>query len=227
MIKRFGRRRNRRFKCHQVVDSAACQELLRGVWQLDWDYKTANPGVPPDPYMKHWENCVLNADDDDLQLEDRGTVISLAGLIKQRLDDDISEIKDAISVHYNSVSNSTLKLSDQQSEQALRFATKLWLHASPDLSAMGASSFRAAIKARLPERSDPSKISGRLTSDFCAKHLWRKGGIRVEYTNEIEQHLFLFESRILYVFRNSSMLRALQQDPTRCVESAREEAAGL
>ncbi|ERF72891.1 hypothetical protein EPUS_08699 [Endocarpon pusillum Z07020] len=215
MVKQFGRRRNRRFECHQDVANVVCQGVMMGVWQLDWDYQKAHRGVPPDPYMKHWENCVIDAADDDevLQLQDRGTVIALVGLVKHRLDDDISKIKDAICAHYDSVSKSTLKLSDQQAELALSFATKLWLHASPDLSTRGPSSFRLVIKACLPERSDPNKISGHLTNDFCAKHLWRKGGIRIVWTDEIEKHLTSHKGRTLHVFRNSSMLRALQQDP--------------
>lgn len=218
MVEKFGRRRNRRFECHYGVDNIACHELMRGVWQLDWDYTPGYRGVPPNPYMKHWENCVLGADDDGvLQLQDRGTVIALVGLIKHRLDDDISKIKDAICTHYDSVSNSALKLSDQQAELALRFATKLWLHASPNLSTRAPSSFRLVIKACLPERSNPNKISGHLTNDLCAKHLWRKAGIQIVWTDEIEQHLTSYKGRTLNVFRNSSMLRALQQDPNRWV----------
>ncbi|KAF7504418.1 hypothetical protein GJ744_002222 [Endocarpon pusillum] len=214
MVKPFGRRRHRRFECHQDVDNVVCHELMRDVWQLEWDCKKASRGVPPDPYMKHWVKCVLGADEDELevlQLQDRVTVIALVELVKHRLDDDISKIKDAICAHYDSVSKSTL--SDQQAELALGFATKLWLHASPDLSTRGPSSFRLVIKACLPERSDRNKISGHLTNDFCAKHLWRKGGIQIVWTDEIEQHLTPYKGRTLNVFRNSSMLRALQQDP--------------
>lgn len=218
MVKSFGRRRNRRFECHRAgVDKVACHELMTGVWQLDWDYKTASRGVPPDPYLNHWENCVISADDDEaLKFEDRGTVIALVGLIKARLDDDISTIKDAIRSHYATACNPPLQLSGQQAELTLRFATRLWLHASPDLSVRGPASFRAAVQACLPRRSDPSNVSGHLTNDFCAKHLWRKGGLQIVWTDDIEQHLTSYKGRTLNVFRNSSMLRALQQDPQRC-----------
>jgi len=210
------RHKQRRFKNHQHVDNVVCQELLSRVWLLDWQYTPQYGGVPPDSYISHWEDCAHAADDPELLCEEHAVAIGLTDLMKDRLDEDVKDILEHIRQNYPVTTTTVLDLTDDQARTAMKFAISLWLHVSPDLGSAN-STLRAAIRSRVPQRSDPKQISDCLTDDFCAKHLSRKGGIRIEWTDEIESHL-LSNRRTVKVFRNHSMLLALQHNPKMCVD---------
>lgn len=220
MTRRLRAFRGRRFKNHQNLENKACQELLKEVWCLDWNYSPVNSGVPPDPYLIHWKNSVNAANefanDPDLSLSDRGVAIGLVNILRAKLDEHPSAIEEhfrsSCPVAATTTPTSTPpQLTNEQARAALIFARTLWLHASPDLMS-ATSSFRAAVQGCVPPRTDPANISGLLSPDFCAKHLSRTGGFSIVRTDRIERHLNSYKGTI-EVFCNSSMLLALQQDP--------------
>lgn len=215
-FKRVRVRKERRFKNHQTLENSACQELLREVWCVDWNYIPAYSGVPPDRYVMHWKNCLNeaeeHAEDPELPLSDRRVAAHLVNLVKRRLDDTPVSIRGLIDADRTFATSPTTQMAAGQAQAALHFAVKLWLHLNPELRSATAS-LKVAIQNCVPTRTDPTKITGYLPSDFCAKHLSRRGGFKIVQTDRLEQHLTLHKSTI-EVFCNSSLLFALQQDPS-------------
>ncbi|KAK5084258.1 hypothetical protein LTR05_005334 [Lithohypha guttulata] len=212
MTKLSDRRRRRRLKPHRKVDNNVCRELLREVWQLDWQFTPKYAGVPPNSYLGHWEDCIVAAGDDPtLSLEEHVVAISLTRIIKDSLDKQLDEIQNDFRSNYPV--QLTSQLSDEQVQTAVSFATSLWLHISLDFSSPSLT-FKQAVRNCVPEKTDPKSITGELSHDFCAKHLSRKTGISIDWTDKIEEHLTCDESSIK-VFRSYSMLLAVQRQPQR------------
>ena len=141
--------------------------------------------------------------------------IALVDLLKRLAGGDINTINDAVRLYYDQRQDPPVKLTDDQVELALTTVTKIWLHISPDLSIDGSQPYQVALQKQLPAKTDPYSIEGHLSDDFCAKHLRRKAGIQVIWTDDITQHLTFHKEHRINVFRNSSMLRALKDDPNR------------
>lgn len=209
------KRNQRRYRCHHKIANDTCKEFLEKVWQLDWDPTVTHDGIPPDPYVEHWINCVVEADDADLELHDHKVAVHLVEVLKQNLDTEVAKLVQIICQTYPTTSANSMVVSEAQAVVALRFASSLYLHFIPSLSNTVPASIRGLLKDSLPPRSNPTTISGQLTEDFCAKHLWRKGGIKILWTNELDKHLTCLRREAVYVFRHSSVLRSQQCDPAR------------
>lgn len=209
-------RRNRRFRCPPGMEKAACQEILHDVWQLKWEPELAPHTVPPNPYIDYWINCVLEADQPNLCLDDRRIAMGLVRHVKSGLRETLPVLKESIEGVYPDQDGSPVTVSSEDTGIALAFAIRLWLHVHPkiDWKCPPSTALHDIVRDCIPEPADPSTIiEGRLSNDFCAKHLWRKGGLDVRWTDDISQHLLLHE-RHIYVFRHSNSFRALYECPS-------------
>jgi hypothetical protein len=209
-------RRNRRFRCPPGMEQAACQEILQDVWQLKWEPELAPHTVPPNPYIDYWINCVLEADQPNLCLDDRRIAMGLVRHVKSGLRETLPVLKESIEGVYPDQDGSPVTVSSEDTGTALAFAVRLWLHVRPkiDWKCPPSTALHDIVRDCIPEPADSTTIiEGRLSNDFCAKHLWRKGGLDVRWTDDISQHLLLHE-RHIYVFRHSNSLRALYECPS-------------
>lgn len=207
-VRKWRRRKDRRFQCHVDVDDDTCRDLLDGVWQFDWKSTAGYHGIPPDPYMNHWSDCVELAGHPDLMLYDRSIAVAMVDCVRAGLDERIEDLQEKARQQLCKNLPNKPNISDAEALAALEFATSLWMHIRLELKGSQAGSLRDAIQGKLPRWSDPDSVSGSVEEDLCVKHLWRKGGIRVEWTNNICEHLQVNHDRVK-VLRNSSMLRSL------------------
>lgn len=216
--RRWPRRKEKRFQCHVEVPDNTCQELLDGVWHLDWSSTAGYRGVPPDPYVNYWSDCVQTANQPDLMLDDRRIAVALVGCVRDRLNVEIKDVKEQIRQELCIHVPGKVNASEDEAQTALEFATSLWMHVLLDFTDCSTKTLRDIVQESLPERSDPNTVNGSLGEDLCVKSLRRKGGIRVQWTNNLCEHLTCYEDTVK-VFRNSSMLRALSEaaisDPQR------------
>jgi hypothetical protein len=198
------------------MEKAACQEILQDVWQLKWEPELAPHTVPPNPYIDYWINCVLEADQPNLCLDDRRIAMGLVRHVKSGLRETLPVLKESIEGVYPDQDGSPVTVSREDTGTALAFAIRLWLHVHPkiDWKCPPSTALHDIVRDCIPEPAASSTIiEGRLSNDFCAKHLWRKGGLDVRWTDDISQHLLLHE-RHIYVFRHSNSLRALYECPS-------------
>lgn len=191
---------------------------MEGVWHLDWNSASARPRVPPNPYISHWSDCVNDVNDDDLKLDDRRVALAIVDCLREGLDKGLDVLKEQIRGELLKTGAINIQITDDHSLVALTFAVSLWTHSTIDFAKWSSESLREILRASLPARTDPVDVCGILDNDFCAKNLWRKGGIQVIWTNDIREHLSCDQDTVK-VFRNSSMLRSLHDtamaDPSR------------
>lgn len=212
-------RKERRFRCPRHVDKTTCEHVLRDVWALDWNANGSYQGVPPNPYLDYWANCVQEAHDPDLMLDDSYVAVGLVSLVRAGLNDTVDTVRDRIVANYPCrPNNPALLLSKDQGSRAFTFAMQLWLHIRLEHNAATApQTVKQVAHAALPKSATTTTkgtvIDGRLTADFCAEQLSRAGGIYIRWTDDISQHLHL-EGNTLHVFRHSGLLRALRDSPS-------------
>ncbi|KAL9620384.1 MAG: hypothetical protein Q9160_005084 [Pyrenula sp. 1 TL-2023] len=98
----------------------------------------------------------------------------------------------------------SINIAPKDAGATLAFAIRLWLHVRPDIDWQNPpfTALQEIIKRCVPKRA-PSEtdIQGRLSSDFCAKYLWRKGDLNICWTDDLSKHLLL-DGRQIYVFRD-------------------------
>lgn len=224
--RKWSRRREKRFRCHVKVEDVTCQELLNGVWQLEWKSTAGYRGIPPDPYMNHWSDCKDVADDEcaqlanqpDLQLYDRHIAIAIVECVRNGLDAHIEDLTEVIRQELCKLIADRTDISEEEAQIALKFAVLLWAHVPLQLTSVSTGSVREMIQKTLPQKPVPADVTAILGEDFCVKSLWRKGGIRVVWTDDICEHLISHQNTVK-VFRNASMLRSFSKvarsDPRR------------
>ena len=207
--KRTIRQRHRRYVCQGSLDENVCKELLSGVWNLEWTNDHLNTNVPPNPYVEHWTNCVIEANDEDLLLDDREVAIGLVDVVKNDGGNECTTILRNIADMYAAFPGQPLQLTDEQAITALRFALGWWLHVFPCTNQSWSLQLQEVVNEHVPERTI-TQAEGHLSYDFCARHLVRKGGFNIVWTDRVDEHLTVTRGQSIRVFRHSSMLRSLQ-----------------
>lgn len=215
MVRHLQNRRKSRFRCPKGVETSTCHKVLAGVWQLDWNQYPTSASVPPKPYIEHWENCITEANDEDLELNDHNVVIRLVDCLRSNVDSTWPQAKEQISRVYASQKQDGSKLSNEQGETALRFALQLWLHCSPSHKPEDKATIRQVLHSCLPELVVHQQADRQMSHDFSAKNLQKRGGIDVIWIDRLDQHLTILRNRSICVFRHSSMLRSHQATTSR------------
>ena len=108
-------------------------------------------------------------------------------------------------------------------ENCLELAVKLWLFVKPCLQHHDVS-LREAVMRSLPSktthRQPPTSTSGpspavdssnRLSEDFSARNLERKGGFRIDWTSQLREHLTFPDKSTILVFRHARTLQDYQK----------------
>ena len=135
---------------------------------------------------------------------DRNDIIDLVEVVGANRDQPIARIKDAIrQAHLKWMIPAT---DDDSALAALDFVVRLWLFIEPSLED-ATWTLSKVVFAALPERAAFQQNSSYLTRDFCAKSLTRKGGIKIEWTSYLAEHLSLVGKSRLRVFRHVSALQ--------------------
>lgn len=215
MIRTLRPRRNRRFACPSDIKRAACEEILKDVWQLEWRPEHAPHTVPPNPYIDHWKNCVQEADLPGLYLNHQKIAVRLVNIVKLGLQRSIPVLKQDMEGDHCDQDQLSIRISPKDAGAALAFAIHLWLHVRPDIDWENppSTALQDIIQRCVPKRApSTTDIQGRLPNDFCAKHLWRKGGLDICWTDDLSKHLLLDGNQI-HVFRYSNSLSVLHHSP--------------
>ena len=184
--------------------------LLSGVWGLTFGHDIHHSAA----YIDHCRNLLdLLAGHSSSQI-DRKDIIDLVELVSGSPDRPIEQIRDDIRA-----TDSKWMISAADSDSllaALEFVIRLWLFIKPQL-ADGTRTLSQVVAVELPQRRSPLHNPGHLTRDFCAKSLTRKGGIKIEWTSYLSDHLTFVGKERLRVFRHVAALQKYSQSNERLV----------
>jgi hypothetical protein len=166
--------------------------LLLGVWGLTFGHDVHHPAA----YIDHCRSLLdLLAGHSSSQI-DRKDIIDLVELVSASRDKPIEQIRDEI------------RAADP------KWMIRLWLFIKPQLSD-GTQTLSQVVAAELPQHRTSQQNPGHLTRDFCAKSLTRKGGIKIEWTSYLSDHLTFVGKARLRVFRHVAALRKYSQSEER------------
>lgn len=171
--------------------------LLSGVWGLtighDVHYFAA--------YIDHCKNLLSGHSSSQI---DKNDIIDLVGLVCANRDKPIAQIGDRIRV---ADPKWMIPAADDGSILAtLDFVIYLWLFIKPQLED-GTRTLSQVVAEKLPKRMELPYTPGRLSRDFCAKSLTRKGGVKIEWTSNLSDHLTFVGNARLRLFRHVSALQ--------------------
>lgn len=88
----------------------------------------------------------------------------------------------------------------------LDFVIYLWLFIKPQLED-GTKTLSQVVAEKLPKRTALPYTPGRLSRDFYAKSLTRKGGVKIEWTSNLSDYLTFVGNARLRLFRHVSALQ--------------------
>jgi hypothetical protein len=185
---------------------ATCSEdelsraLLLGVWGLTFGHDVNYSAA----YTDHCKNLLVLLSGHASTQIDRNDIIDIVELVGARRDKPIGQIQDEIRVADPKWMISAAD--DDSALAALDFVIRLWLFIKPDLG-HGSRTLAQVVAAELPPPAAPQLKSGNLACDFCAKSLTRKGGIKIEWTSYLSDHLTFVGKGRLRVFRHVSALQ--------------------
>jgi hypothetical protein len=200
------RRRGR--KCS--ADDLSCA-LLLGVWGLNFGYEVHYSAA----YTDHCRNLLGLLDGYSYSQIDRNDIIALVQLVDADRDKSIAQIRDDIRAADPKWMISGAD--DDSTLAALDFVVRLWLFIKPGLE-HGTRTLSQVVAAELPERTTLQRKPDHLphlSRDFCAKSLMRKGGIKIEWTSYLSDHLTFVGKTRLRVFRHVSALKKYSQSKER------------
>jgi hypothetical protein len=195
---------------------AIIRDLLHSVWRLELGSNVGRAG----PYLDHYQELRTLVDGDILRAHtDWKEVIELVNLIQTHSQINLHgidrpatlrEIKDVVTAA--NPKWSVKPLNDELAERVIDFAIRLWLLIEPDLQNENLT-LPQIIRQSLPEplASNISCSRNLLSSDFSAKSLTRKGGIRLVWTSSLSDHLTFVGKSQLRIFRHASVLREHQR----------------
>jgi hypothetical protein len=182
--------------------------LLLGVWGLtfgcDVHHSTA--------YTDHCRNLLSLLEGHSSSQVDRNDIIDLVELVSANQDKPVVQIRDEIRAP--DLKWMVSPADDDSTLAALDFAIRLWLFIKPVLED-GTRTLCQVVTAELPERTARRHYYGHLSRDFCAKSLTRKGGIKIEWTSYLSDHLTFVGKARLRVFRHVSALQKYSQSKER------------
>lgn len=208
-------RRARRFKCPSGLDKRVCKYVLRDVWGFEWDPQKTHSNVSPGPYLDFWANCVHNANDEALALDDSNVAIFLVKTIRENLNETVERLVTKVHEYYRRPTSPGHDVSIAQAWTATAFAIQLWLHVKPDASwrATPSPALTQLLQSGLPSATAPGLMTGgRLNKSFSLRDLSRVCGLSVVWTDEFGRHLEL-EGRNIHVFRHAALLPMLRNMP--------------
>lgn len=190
------------------------RELLLGVWDI-------NPSINVEhfayPYMTHCNELRSLFEDDGLSQANRTDIVDLVKLVKRSLNDNIKEIEDGIRKAKFRWINPLA--GDDSIRNTLDFAIRLWLFIEPDLSNESLTLSEVVARCLPSHSSKNDESSSYLPVDFCEKSLTRKGGLKLEWTSYLPDHLTFAGKSRLRVFRHASAIQKHSKSATRSVES--------
>ncbi|KAL9111939.1 MAG: hypothetical protein Q9227_003789 [Pyrenula ochraceoflavens] len=101
-------------------------------------------------------------------------------------------------------------------EHCLEFATRLWLFTRPCLRNRDdrlKNAIKECFRPRSCQRQNSSvgETSYRLSEDFSARNLERRGGFRIDWTSELVEHLTCPDKKTILVFRHARTLQDYQR----------------
>jgi hypothetical protein len=191
----------------------ALEEILSGVWSLRLGTEPINVSNPS-PYIDHCQQILAIANNSQLRITTRAEIIELLALIKTHHAEPLHIIKHAIKA-------SRPKWMVQQNDEAtatkaVDIALRLWLMIEPrgglkilhdnlPIREIVSQSFE---KSHVP--TGPTLIE-ELSSDFSARNLFRKGGIKIQWTSCLCHHLLMDGKSKLRVFHYASLLRRYRE----------------
>jgi hypothetical protein len=182
----------------------ATDALLQGLWGLDPSSRSA-------AYTDHLDD-VLSLQDisngDRFMLADPPDVIDLISRIKDKQQDPLQDIKNDLQ---RSPPTWMLgQVNEESARKVIDLAIRLWLFTNPE-KLLWSQDLKDVVQQSLPIPAIPQKIAAaavrHLSSDFTAKSLTRKGGIRLVWTSYLGEHLTFVGKAQLRIFRHASVLR--------------------
>jgi len=210
-----------------ATDTFVSRELLLGVWDLN---HSTNLQHYAHPYLTHCNELRSLFEEDGLSKANRTDIVELVKLVKCNQNKTIEEIEDEISnANFHWINPLTR---DDSIRNTFDFAIRLWLFIEPDLSDRSLT-LPEVVERCLPRRFQKAEkshtvstttwsisalaSSGRplkdedsspyLPVDFSEKSLTRKGGIKLEWTSYLADHLSFAGKSRLRVFRHASAIR--------------------
>ena len=176
-------------------DAVKLQSLL-GIWSLNG----SRDDNRADAYLKHYLHLrgagVLQTP--FLALQDSADVVALIETVRKYVQENIRNhgqtptLADLSGAIQTQAPTWLRDRSDEAVRSALCLAVRLWLFTSPPLCDASASLGDANSQYILQQLRLPSGHSGsdgRLSRDFSAKSLTRKGGFYLVYTSDMQDHL--------------------------------------
>lgn len=182
----------------------ATYALLQGVWGLD-----SNPR--PTAYTDHLEDVLSLqdiSDSDRFTLASSSDIINLVGRIKTNQQNPLHDIK-------NDLQNSPPTwmpepVTEESARKVIDLAIRLWLFTHPQ-TFLWSQGLKDIVQQSLPTPTATQTLAvtaaRSLSSDFSAKSLTRKGGIRLVWTSYLGEHLTFVGKAQLRIFRHVSVLR--------------------
>jgi hypothetical protein len=182
----------------------ATSALLHGLWGLDLNSRSA-------AYTDHLDD-VLSLQDisngDRFMLADSLDVIDLINRIKDKQQDPLQDIKNDLQR-----SHPTWMLgpvNEGSARKVIELAIRLWLFTNPE-KFLWSQDLKDVVRQSLPTPATEETLAAiaarSLSSDFTAKSLSRKGGIRLVWTSYLGEHLTFVGKAQLRIFRHASVLR--------------------
>jgi hypothetical protein len=190
-------------------DDLSCA-LLLGVWGLivgrDVHYCAA--------YTDHCSSLLGLLSGQSCSQMDRNDIIDLVGVVGASLDKSVGQMKHDV----RAVDPKWMicEADDDSIVASLDFVIRLWLFIRPQFGD-DSRTLSQVVASQLPARATHQPQSIHLTRDFCAKSLTRKGGIKIEWTSYLSDHLTFVGKARLRVFRHVAALRKYSQSKERLV----------
>jgi hypothetical protein len=101
-------------------------------------------------------------------------------------------------------------VTEASARKVVNLAIHLWLFTKPE-TFLWSQDLKDVVRQNLPSCNTPqipaAEGAQSLSSDFSAKNLTRKGGIRMVWTSYLGEHLTFVGKDQLRVFRHASVLR--------------------
>lgn len=191
----------------------ALEEILSGVWSLRLGAEPINVSNPS-PYIDHYRQIRAIVNSSQLRFTTRGQIIELLALIKTHHAQPLRVIK-------NELKASRPKWLVQQDDEAtatkaVDVALRLWLMIEPrgGLKILHDNlSIREIVSQSFEKSHVPTGATSieELSSDFSARNLFRKGGIKILWTSCLCHHLLMDGKSTLKVFHYASLLRRYRE----------------
>ena len=158
-------------------------------------------------YAKHYTRLLQNAkliDGSRLRKPTREGVVQLVAQLKLLGNSSIKDVKSEIQ-RQQTLWPWMCPCDDKTAEQAISFAVQMALFVKPKLENPDIT-LESAVKTALADKC--LKLKGQLSADFSAKSLERKGGMQIEWTSRLDEHLtFTYGTKDhLRIFRHETAI---------------------